>query len=60
MILKSFINNKLVTINYYGDGVLKTFTGRISKLNIYEQILSLEDSQRNMISMRFSVIRDIY
>ncbi|MFE7083300.1 YolD-like family protein [Priestia megaterium] len=60
MILKSLIKNKLVTINYYEDGVLKTYIGRINKLNIFEQTLFLEDSQRNILSMKFSGISDIY
>jgi hypothetical protein len=60
MYLKKLTENKLVTIDYYTNGALQTIKGRVYKLNLIEQILSLKDEKEKSLSIRLSGIRHIY
>ena len=40
MILKALRKNGSVTVNYYRDGLLETFKGKVKQLNLVEQTLS--------------------
>ncbi|PGN66227.1 hypothetical protein CN978_09830 [Priestia megaterium] len=60
MILKALKKNKLVTVNYYENGLLQTFKGKIQNLNLTDQTLSLRDEKQNIFSIRLSGIKEIY
>jgi hypothetical protein len=60
MYLKKLTENRLITIDYYFNGSLKSFKGRVYHLNLFEQILSLKDEKQHLISFRLSGIRNIY
>lgn len=60
MYLKKLTENRLITIDYYFNGTLKSFKGRVYRLNLFEQILSLKDEKQQLISIRLSGIRAIY
>jgi hypothetical protein len=60
MFLKKLTENRLVTIDYYSNGALQTFRGRVYRLNLLEQILSLKDEKQKLFSIRLSGIRQIY
>ncbi|SDE53466.1 YolD-like protein [Priestia aryabhattai B8W22] len=59
MILNALRKKGVITISYYQNGSLQTCKGRISNLNLYEQTLSLEDEQHNILSIRLSGIMGI-
>ncbi|MCM3791885.1 YolD-like family protein [Priestia megaterium] len=60
MILKALKKNKHVTVNYYENGLLQTFKGKIQNLNLTDQSLSLRDEKQNIFSIRLSGIKEIY
>ncbi|WP_312036059.1 YolD-like family protein [Priestia aryabhattai] len=60
MILKALRKNGAVTINYYKNGLLQTFKGKIQRLDLTDQTLSLKDEQQNTFSIRLSGIKEIY
>lgn len=60
MFLKKLTANKLITIQYYKDGVLKKIKGRVHGLYLNEQILSLKDEKQKTFSIHLSRIRHIY
>nr|WP_268877752.1 YolD-like family protein [Priestia abyssalis] len=59
MILKELTQKRLVTINYYQDGILQKCKGRIFKLNLAEQTVLLKDQQQKTFSIRLSRIMEI-
>ncbi|MDQ0243562.1 hypothetical protein J2S09_001107 [Bacillus fengqiuensis] len=59
MILKGLTQNRLVTINYYQNGILQRCKGRIFKLNLAEQTVFLKDPQQNIFSIQVSRIMEI-
>lgn len=60
MYLKLLAANNFVNIEYENNGALKTLTGRVYKIYIKEQILTLKDEKQNIMHLRLSGIRDIY
>lgn len=60
MFLKKLADSRLITIDYDTNGTLKTFKGRVSHLNLRDQILSLKDENQNSFSIRLSGIRNVY
>lgn len=60
MFLKKLTENKQITIDYFSNGVLQTFKGRVYRLNHIEQILSLKDEKQKSVSIHLSCIRHIY
>ncbi|MQR84839.1 hypothetical protein GFV16_02625, partial [Bacillus megaterium] len=52
--------NGAVTINYYKNGLLQTFKGKVQRLDLTDQTLSLKDEQQNTFSIRLSGIKEIY
>jgi len=60
MILKALRKNGAVTINYYKNGLLQTFKGKVQRLDLTDQTLSLKDEQQNTFSIRLSGIKEIY
>jgi hypothetical protein len=60
MYLKKLAESGVITIDYDTNGTLQTFKGRVSKLNLREQILSLKDDKQKTYSIRFSGIRKVY
>lgn len=57
---KSIKKNGAVTINYYKNGLLQTFKGKVQRLDLTDQTLSLKDEQQNTFSIRLSGIKEIY
>jgi hypothetical protein len=60
MFLKKLAENRIITIDYFTNGVLKTIKGRVHCLNLREQLLSLKDDKQKAFSIRLSGIRQIY
>jgi hypothetical protein len=60
MILKELTKNRLITINYYQNGLLQTCKGRVCNLNLHQQTLSLKDEQQKVFSIRLSGIKAIH
>ena len=60
MYLKKLTEDKLITIDYYTNGVLQTIRGRVFRLNLIEQILSLKDEKQKLFTIPLSGIRHIY
>ncbi|NGY85123.1 YolD-like family protein [Bacillus megaterium] len=58
--MESIKKKGVITINYYQNGLLQTCKGRVSKLNLHDQTLSLEDEQHNIFSIRLSGITEIH
>ncbi|RFU68147.1 hypothetical protein D0469_12835 [Peribacillus saganii] len=59
MILKELANKTVVTVKYYKKGLLETCTGRIYKLNLQEQTLSIQDENQRIFPILFSGIQKI-
>lgn len=59
MILKGLTQNRLVTINYYQNGILQRCKGRIFKLNLAEQTVFLKDQHQKIFSIPVSRIMEI-
>ncbi|MGG1400086.1 YolD-like family protein [Bacillus salipaludis] len=59
MILKELTNNRIITINYYKDGLLQTCKGYVYNLDLYEQTLSLKDKDQQICSIRLSGIKEM-
>jgi hypothetical protein len=60
MFLKKLSEKRQITIDYYTNGTLQTYKGRVFSLNLIDQILSLKDEKQKTFSIRLSVIRQIY
>jgi hypothetical protein len=60
MYLKKLTEDKLITIDYYTNGVLQTIRGRVFGLNLIEQILSLKDEKQKSLTIPLSGIRNIH
>lgn len=60
MILKELIKGRLITINYYKDGLFQTCKGHICGLDLRHQTLSLKDENQQVFSIRLSGIRAIH
>jgi hypothetical protein len=60
MFLKKLTENKQITVDYYTDGTLQTIKGRVYRLNLIEQLLSLKDEKQKSFTIRLSCIRHIY
>jgi DNA-binding transcriptional LysR family regulator len=59
MILKELTKSRLITINYYKDGLLLTCKGRVNNLDLFQQTLSLRDENQQVYSIRLSSIKEI-
>ncbi|WP_371261445.1 YolD-like family protein [Bacillus sp. OV322] len=59
MILRELRKNRILTINYYKNGSLKTCKGKIHKLNVIQQTLFLEDEKQKVFSIELGGIKDI-
>lgn len=60
MILKELTAGRLVTINYYEDGLFQTCKGHIYSLDLRQQTLSLKDENQQVCSIRLSSIKKIH
>ncbi|MFP3125727.1 YolD-like family protein [Ectobacillus funiculus] len=60
MILKELAKGRLVTINYYKDGLFRTCKGHIYGLDLRHQTLSLKGENQQICSIRLSGIREIH
>ncbi|WP_312470309.1 hypothetical protein [Neobacillus sp.] len=60
MYLKKLTENRMITIDYFTNGILQTIKGRVYCLNLREQLLSLIDEKQRVFSIRLSGIREIY
>ena len=58
--LKKLTENRLISIDYYTNGNLQTYKGRVFSLNLNNQILFLKDEKQKTFSIRLSGIRHIY
>ena len=59
MILRELAKNRLMTINYYNDGVLQTCKGRVCNLDLSKQTISLKGENQQVYSIRLSGIKEI-
>lgn len=59
MFLKQLAGKKLVTIDYDNNGCLQTIKGHVYRLNLKEQMLSLQDERKNFLTLRLSWIRKV-
>jgi hypothetical protein len=60
MFLKKLAENRDITIDYHANGTVQTLKGRISKLNLREQILFLKDQKQKIYPIRLSGIVKIH
>ncbi|MEH7502770.1 hypothetical protein V7152_12275 [Neobacillus drentensis] len=60
MYLKKLTQNGLITIDYDTNGALQTLKGRVYRLNLKDQILSLIDEKQKSFSIQLSSIRHIH
>lgn len=60
MILKELTAGRLITINYYKDGLFQTCKGHIYSLDLRQQTLSVKDEKQQVCSILLSSIKDIY
>ncbi|CAH2716716.1 hypothetical protein BACCIP111895_03904 [Neobacillus rhizosphaerae] len=60
MYLKQLTENRMITIDYFTNGILQTIKGRVYCLNLRDQLLSLKDEKQKVFSIRLSGIREIY
>lgn len=60
MYLKKLSENRLITIDYFSNGALRSFRGRVYRLNLLEQVLFLKDEKQKPFSIHLSCIRQIY
>nr|WP_263326799.1 YolD-like family protein [Neobacillus sp. Marseille-Q6967] len=60
MYLKKLTENRLITIDYFSNGVLKSCKGRVYRLNLMEQIVSLKDEKQKPFTIQLSSIRQIH
>lgn len=60
MFLKKLSVNKLISIDYYSNGSLKTIKGRVYKLDLLKQSLLLKDETHKLFTIQLSGIRQIY
>lgn len=60
MYLKRLTENRLITIDYFFNGSLRSFKGRVYRLNLLEQVLLLKDEKQKQFSIHLSCIRQIY
>ncbi|WP_342429652.1 hypothetical protein [Neobacillus sp. FSL H8-0543] len=60
MFLNKLAHSGLITIDYVKNGALQTFKGRVHKLNLRDQIISLKDENQNFFTIRLSGIRNVY
>lgn len=60
MFLKKLSVNKLISIDYYSNGSLKTIKGRVYKLDLIKQSLLLKDETHQPFTIQLSGIRHIY
>ncbi|MGX6443426.1 YolD-like family protein [Neobacillus sp. K501] len=59
MYLKKLSENRLITIEYFSNGALQRFKGRVFRLNLLDQILWLRDEKQKSIAIHLSCIRQI-
>jgi hypothetical protein len=59
MILNALRKKDFITVNYYENGSLQTSKGKIFKINVYEQLLTLIDERKKTFSIRLSAIKEI-
>lgn len=59
MILKALIKNRLITISYYKNGILKTCKGRVYNLDLQQQSLFIKDEYQQICSIQLSGIKEI-
>ncbi|MCM3569799.1 YolD-like family protein [Neobacillus mesonae] len=60
MFLKKLAMRKPVTVVYDKNGSIQTVKGRVYRLSLREQILSLIDEQQKIFSIQLSSIREAY
>jgi DNA-binding transcriptional LysR family regulator len=59
MILKELTKSRLITINFYKDGLLQTCKGRVYNLDLFQQTLSLKGENQQIYTISLSSIREI-
>ena len=60
MFLKKLAQGGLITIEYYKNGVLRTLKGRVRRLNLKDQLVSLIDEKKVLHSIHLSGIKQIH
>ncbi|MFP7171163.1 YolD-like family protein [Terribacillus sp. 179-K 1B1 HS] len=60
MILKALKENGDMTISYYENGTLHTFTGRYHNLNLLDQTLCLENDEKKRMIIHIAGIQQIH
>ena len=60
MFLKELKKNRLLTIIYSHNGLLKTCRGKVYELNYYNQTINILSEEQNAMSIRLSSIKEIH
>ncbi|AIF65276.1 YolD-like family protein [Terribacillus saccharophilus] len=60
MILKALKETGDMTISYYENGMLHTFTGRYHNLNLLDQTLCLENAEKKRMIIHIAGIKHIH
>jgi hypothetical protein len=60
MFLKRLAEGGLITVEYYKNGVLRTLKGRVHRLNLKDQLVSLIDEKKVLHSIHLSGIKQIH
>jgi hypothetical protein len=60
MFLKKLAQGGLITVEYYKNGVLSTLKGRVRRLNLKDQLVSLIDEKKVLHSIHLSGIKQIH
>jgi hypothetical protein len=59
MFLKELTKNCFITITYFQNGSFETCKGRVCKLDLHQQTISLKDEQQKVFSIYLSSIKEI-
>jgi YolD-like protein len=59
MILRKLNPNRLITINYYKEGLLQTCQGYFCNFDWYQQAIFLRDEHQKIYSINLSVIKEV-
>jgi YolD-like protein len=60
LILKALKENGDMTISYFENGMLQTFTGRYHDLNLFDQTLCLVNKEKKRMTIHIAGIQQIH
>lgn len=59
MILRKLNSGRLITINYYKEGLLQTCQGYFHNFDSYQQAIFFKDEHQKIFSIDLSVIKEV-